>query len=731
MRSPWFWLCVVALLVPWLLAAGYLVTLPEEVLTTNLLVDDSLYYTVPARNFWLGLGLSFDGLETTNGVQTLWMLVTLAVAGLISDPMTLLRSLVATSALCWLLAACGLYSALRRRSRASATFAAVGFLWAGVHERLAFMGMENGLTALVSVIVLLVGMRVVRTGWSARGCLALGTAIAVFALNRTEGVLLGPIVAVPLLFGWLGARQSLPQRLRLVAVLAVPGVLLVGGVLLATRAIFDVWLPISGTVKAFYEQEWASGTVHDGLLANVLWHLRHATVLALAPLREDLSAMLSSLSWTKVKLWRNLIWATLALTVLRAAWMSWRSRRDSGEGRGPSFWPVFVFFACVHLVLMGVMLPHFTNYGTWYFASEAVAVWCVVGISFSVLRGRWNALPIVLSVLITMAGARGVTNVARDVTTGQLRSGGIWLENHVAAGTVIGTLSSGLAAWYAPSLHVVNLDGLINNHRYFEDFLSKGRVAEYFDDKGIEWFADYSTVIGWRNGVAWCGRVSADRLVPRLYSRMSGDQAYAVWQVLPRGEPFELLSDRVGIVRDRYVELGVAADVYARFPVVRAADLQHELAANDQLVVGRSIVEDPPLALLHVLVTNEQLQQIALTEATVWPIVRVEKVIDGAVRLLGYDEVIATVAGHRRLAVTLYWQRPDGATELSLQLAAAAGGKRLHAAAIATCQGTRPMAQWPVSEVVVETVVLELGEAAIFDLGIYRANGELLLTLPR
>jgi hypothetical protein len=212
---------------------------------------------------------------------------------------------------------------------------------------------------------------------------------------------------------------------------------------------------------------------------------------------------------------------------------------------------------------------------------------------------------------------------------------------------------------------------------------------------------------------------------------MSGDQAYAVWQVLPRGESFELLSGRVGIVRDRYVEFGVAADVYGRFPVVRAANLQRELAANDQLVVGRSIVEDPPIALLHVLVTREQLQQIALTEATVWPNVRVEKVIDGAVRLLGHDEAIATVAGQRRLAVTLYWLRTAAAKQLSLQLAATSGGKQLHSATIATCQGTRPMAEWPVSEVVVETVVLELGEAAAFELGIYRADGELLLTLPR
>lgn len=724
-------MCVVALLVPWLLAAGYLVSLPEEVLTTNLLVDDSLYYTVPARNFWLGRGLSFDGLETTNGVQTLWMLVTLALAGLISDPMTLLRSMVATSALFWLLAACGLYSALRRRSQASATFAAVGFLWAGVHERLAFMGMENGLTALVSVIVLLVGMRVVRNGWSVRGCLALGTAIAVFALNRTEGVLLGPVVGVPLLVGWLGATQSLPQRLRLVGVLAVPGVLLVGGVLLVSRTMFDVWLPISGTVKSFYEQKWASNPVHDGFLANVFWHLRHATILALAPLREDLSTLLSSLSWTKVRLWRNLVWATLAITALRAAWLALRSRREASERAGPSFWPVFVFFACLHVVLMGMMLPHFTNYGTWYFATEAIAIWFVVGITFSTLRGRWTTLPAVLAVLMTIAGASGVANVARDVTIGSLRLGGIWLEENVAEGTVVGSLSSGLAAWYAPSLHVVNLDGLINNHRYFEGFLSQGRVAEYFEDKGLEWFADYSSVAGWRNGLVWQGHIPSERLLPRVYSRMSGDQAYAVWQVLPPGDSFELLSDRVGLVRDRYVELGVAADVYARFPVVRAANLQQELAANDQLVVGRSIVEDPPLALLHVLVTREQLQQIALTEATVWPKVRVGEVIGGAVRLLGYGEVIATVAGQRRLAVTLYWLRTGSANDLLLQLTATSGGKQLHSATIATCQGTRPMAQWPVSEVVVETVVLELGEAPTFELGIHRVDGELLLTLPR
>lgn len=285
----------------WLLAAGYLVGLPEEVLTTNLIVDDSLYFTVPARNFWLGRGLSFDGVELTNGVQTLWMLVTLLLAGLISDPMTMLRSLVLTSALCWLLAAIGIFRLLRPRSLAAAVFAANGFAWAGVHGRLAFMGMENGATALVSVIVLAVGIRVVQNGCTPRGCLALGAAIALCALNRTEGVLLGPIVAVPLLLGWLG-QHSVAVRVQRVALLALPGILVIGTVLIVHRITFDLWLPISGTVKSFYEQEWADRPVHDGLFANIGWHVRRAVVLAVAPLREDLSALLASVTWTKVRL---------------------------------------------------------------------------------------------------------------------------------------------------------------------------------------------------------------------------------------------------------------------------------------------------------------------------------------------------------------------------------------------------------------------------------------------
>ena len=49
--------------------------------------------------------------------------------------------------------------------------------------------------------------------------------------------------------------------------------------------------------------------------------------------------------------------------------------------------------------------------------------------------------------------------------------------------------------WHdAEGRHVVNLDGLINNRRYLDDYLQPARVHDYFEDRGIEWFSDYASL---------------------------------------------------------------------------------------------------------------------------------------------------------------------------------------------------------------------------------------------
>ena len=62
-------LCVVALFLPGLPAVGELLALAADVLPTFLVVGANSYYMVPARNFWLEIDWSPDGLEIANPVQ--------------------------------------------------------------------------------------------------------------------------------------------------------------------------------------------------------------------------------------------------------------------------------------------------------------------------------------------------------------------------------------------------------------------------------------------------------------------------------------------------------------------------------------------------------------------------------------------------------------------------------------------------------------------------------------
>jgi hypothetical protein len=130
----------------WLLAALLLVGKPEHVFVSDVLVDDAIYFAAPARHLLDGYGYSFDKLEPSNGVQALWALVTLLLATLFEDRLLLLRAMALVSGLCWLASAGVLFGTLRAHSRSAAWIGFCGLAAAGLSQRLAFQGMENGCT---------------------------------------------------------------------------------------------------------------------------------------------------------------------------------------------------------------------------------------------------------------------------------------------------------------------------------------------------------------------------------------------------------------------------------------------------------------------------------------------------------------------------------------------------------------------------------------------------------
>jgi hypothetical protein len=126
-----------------------------------------------------------------------------------------------------------------------------------------------------------------------------------------------------------------------------------------------------------------------------------------------------------------------------------------------------------------------------------------------------------------------------------------------------------------------------------------------------------------------CCRANAGRHVPTR-----------IWQVLPRGNSFPLRGERTYVVRDRYVESAVAANVLGRHAIVPAAGL--DAAQRER---SDHVVAPPEPALLHVLVPCNRLAALAMTDTTAHPSQRLGTEVAQGLALLGRDSPNERVDG--------------------------------------------------------------------------------------
>lgn len=106
-------------------------------------------------------------------------------------------------------------------------------------------------------------------------------------------------------------------------------------------------------------------------------------------------------------------------------------------------------------------------------------------------RHSWaNLFAAVLSILVLIAGmTRLVRNLPATVATEKAQRYllGIYeLEAHTEPGAIIGSTGGGVIAYFVKDRTIVNLDGLMNTHAYFQA-LQGGTAAEYLDQMGLDY----------------------------------------------------------------------------------------------------------------------------------------------------------------------------------------------------------------------------------------------------
>lgn len=461
-----------------LLAVGLAVRIalslrPVRFLDGLTIPDDTYLALTIARNLGRGLGPLY-GSGYTNGFQPLYVFLMAPVYALFPASLegAVHFALVLLSVCDTLMAAtlARLAERITGRDRAALFIVAAWCLNAFV-IRIALGGLETSLSAFLAVLALLQLHRA-RTSLATGPVFRLGLLVGLAVLARVDNVFLGIVaagfVAFPAAAGLHGrAVTALRRTSTLAAGIALP---VLPWLVYSYRYTGDVY-PVSGKAVRFM-----STAVNPLSRDFVAWHL--FTLAAAARTIVQSHTLLLGLV---------VLFGLVALAVDR------RGAAALVHGAAPAW---------AYGLLVALAYPLHV-YAIWFFPRYLFPVTIPLLLTLGLLgdlvlcrlraiRSRRFVMFGLAATLIVTWGARSELFelvFSRDTTSRGYMNLGLWAERSFPAGTAIGGSQTGALSYFATSLRVVNLDGVVNR-ACFESLLQRKNI-DYILDSGIEY------VVGW------------------------------------------------------------------------------------------------------------------------------------------------------------------------------------------------------------------------------------------
>lgn len=492
----------------------------------GLTIPDDAYLSLAiARSLARGLG-PWIGNGPTSGFQPLYVVLAAPLQALFPhDPDAALRAALLLLLAADVAALVLLYRFLRSvlRTRFAAGTAALAWVLSPYALHTTLNGLETTLAFATLVALFFALDRARRAGAAAAAgrAAAVGACLGLAAFARLDALVAAPVVA------WVLARAAFARGLG--AAEAVRDVAIAGAATLAVYAPWLLWLhhatgdwlPVSGAA------------LHAMGIANV----NHEPGLRTIYLPMALRALdtIARRNAFPIALLLVLATALAWLRVPRAEWL------DRLRPAGPS--------ACfgAALVLAYVAWINAGWYYPRYFFPLLLPLLLAAGGLLDACAGRLAAAPgrrALAAALLLFVVAGNVaqppftrTYLSRNDRTLGYANAGRWLRERFPAGTVIGGLQSGAPAYYADSLVVVNLDGVVNRdaHRALLD----RRLLDYAREAGVRY------VFGMRGDpeylVAETAHPRPDDLVPlgRMGDFTTGPDPWFLWRVGAAPSPLD------------------------------------------------------------------------------------------------------------------------------------------------------------------------------------------------
>jgi len=416
--------------------------------------DDAYYYFQVARNLSLGLGSTFDGLNSTNGYHPLWMLAVRPIFAMgLDKPMACLKVVLSLQVIlagitCWL---CWLYTS-KRYGRAAAA-AAVIFLCNALYTALLFNGLESGL-----LVCLLFGLLVMDVQWGVTG------PEASLGKRLLAGVLWGAVFLT-----------RLDSAFVLVAF---------AGVRLAARPRGATWGGhLTRTVVRHLPMALAFSLLAGLYFAHNLGQFGHLTPISGA-LKSTFPAPVFHFPLRAAPYTALLVVALFACRGIGGD--------DGGPGdRSHGQLLVSLWLGCLLHLVWSVL---FMSWGVfqWHFALYAPVETIGVAALFSRCRlrfgRRWRGGAALAAVALFTACSLCAYVWAKGDHHAQRIAAARWAREHTAPDALFAMHDAGAFAYFSQR-RTINLDGVINSYA-FQERIRLGTLERYFDEVGVDFVAD-------------------------------------------------------------------------------------------------------------------------------------------------------------------------------------------------------------------------------------------------
>jgi len=428
--------------------------------------DDAYYYFKIARNFLQGHGISFDGLQPTNGFHPLYFVAILPLFQLVPwNDVLAVRLALALLAVCYFATAYLIGRIVRPVSGpTSASFATL--IWTLNPLALFFArgGVEVAVYVLAAATLSAYYVARYRPNPSAPRAVWLGALAGLTILGRTDGVFLVFAIALD------ATLHSFRERVS-AAVLARQALVAAS----ACGVVLSPWIAWNLRTFGSVVQVSALAHLYAERTPNVIGYL-FASLF-----RVDRAVPLERLA---------LAAAALLAAVGALVWLFGRPalRRVSR-----------VAFLAYYLVLFaGVTLGWYGFYRNWYFLTPCMAFVVLAAVflgptSSDPARARRAGWICMCALWLTM-GVVGVRSfrfqLAPDRDEGSrawIQEDARWLTKTLPAGSVLGAFNAGRMGYYLP-FRVVNLDGVVNND--VKDAFDTKSLDRYVAQVGIDYVFD-------------------------------------------------------------------------------------------------------------------------------------------------------------------------------------------------------------------------------------------------